>query len=88
MFNGIKVGAGSPRAYYVEVSYSQSDEKEIKFRKAVCLIPRSSEEGFESQLRKPEFEVLTNKPVAFTVFSSSTRIGDKMGEWRACQDAH
>ena len=80
IFDGIKVGAGSPRAYYVEVSHSQGEEKENKSRKAVCLIPRSSEEGFESQLQKPEFEVLTNKPVAFTVFSSSTRIGDKMGD--------
>ena len=80
IFDGIKVGAGSPRAYYVEVSHSQGEEKKIKSRKAVCLIPRSSEEGFESQLQKPEFEVLTNKPVAFTVFSSSTRIGDKMGD--------
>jgi hypothetical protein len=80
IFDGIKVGAGSPRAYYVEVSYSQGEEKGGESRKAVCLIPRSSEEGFESQLQKPEFEVLTNKPVAFTVLSSSTRIGDKMGD--------
>ena len=69
IFDGIKVGAGSPRAYYVEVSYSQGEKKENKSRKAVCLIPRSSEEGFESQLQKPEFEVLTNKPVAFSMFS-------------------
>jgi Molecular chaperone len=80
IFDGIKVGAGSPRAYYVEVSYSQGEERENKSRKAVCLIPRSSEEGFESQLQKPEFEVLTNKPVAFSIFSSSTRIGDRMGD--------
>ncbi len=80
IFDGIKVGAGSPRAYYVEVSHSQGEEKENKSRKAVCLIPRSSEEGFESQLQKPEFEVLTNKPVAFCIFSSSTRIGDKIGD--------
>ncbi len=80
IFDGIKVGAGSPRAYYVEVAHSQDDVKGIKSRKAVCLIPRSSEEGFESQLQKPEFEVLTNKPVAFSIFSSSTRIGDKMGD--------
>ncbi|GAX62686.1 molecular chaperone [Candidatus Scalindua japonica] len=79
-FDGIKVGAGSPRTYYVEVSHSQGEEKGDKSRKAVCLVPRSSEEGFDSQLRKPEFEVLTNKPVAFTVFSSNTRIGDKMGD--------
>lgn len=79
-FDGIKVGAGSPRAYYVEVTHIQDKTKEIGARKAVCLIPRSSEEGFESQLEKPEFEVLTNKPVAFHIFSSSTRIGDKIGD--------
>jgi hypothetical protein len=80
IFDGIKVGAGSPRAYYVEVAHSQGEENEIKSRKSVCLIPRSSEEGFEAQLQEPEFEVLTNKPVTFSIFSSSTRIGDKMGD--------
>jgi len=73
---GVRVGSGSPRAYFVEIS---RDEKE-RTRPAVCLVPRGTEEGFEVQLDKPDFEVLANQPVAFQMVTSSTRLGDKMGE--------
>jgi molecular chaperone DnaK (HSP70) len=73
---GVRVGSGSPRAYYVEIS---RDEQQ-KILPAVCLIPRGTEEGFEIQLDKPDFEVLANQPVAFQMVTSSTRLGDKLGE--------
>ncbi len=76
-FDGIKVGAGSPRSYYIEIS---GQEKEDGLRRSVCLVPRSSEEGFEFKLEKPAFEVLTNQPVSFNVFTSSTRLSDKIGD--------
>lgn len=90
---GIRVGAGSPRSYYVEVASdggrpSRTDEEpavvgeEItgeNFR-AVCLVPRGTEEGSEISLEKPSFEVLANQPVEFRMFSSSTRLGDRLGE--------
>lgn len=90
MFNDIKVGSGSPRAYYVKVAVTadqqeQSTEGETttdqaeKKHKSVCLVPRNSEEGFETQLPKPSFEMITNQPVAFNIFSSSTRLDDQIG---------
>jgi len=72
---GVRVGAGSPRTYYVEVG-----EREGDARTAVCLVPRGTEEGFESELREPAFEVLANQPVSFHLFSSATRLGDRQGE--------
>lgn len=78
MFDEIRVGAGSPRAYYVEVATSSQETG--KTRRAVCLVPRSVEEGYETQLSKPAFEVLANQPVAFNIFSSSTRLDDKLGD--------
>ncbi len=81
---GVRVGAGSPRAYYVEAASEDKSldkyESEGKTYTAVCLVPRGTEEGFEAPLDQPAFEVLTNQPVAFQLFSSSTRLGDRMGD--------
>ena len=77
---GVRVGAGSPRAFYVEVSPGQSRTGEESERHAVCLVPRGTEEGFEVRLEEPAFNVLTNQPVSFQLFSSSTRLGDHLGD--------
>jgi hypothetical protein len=85
---GVRIGAGSPRAYYVGVGMEpavesgaeQEENVDQEPHRAVCLIPRGTEEGFESQLNEPSFEVLTNQPVAFQLYSSSTRLGDRLGE--------
>ncbi len=77
---GIRVGAGSPRAYYVEVAGHDTSEMPETARQAVCLVPRGTEEGFETQLETPAFEVVANQPVLFQLFSSSTRLGDRLGD--------
>ncbi len=76
---GVRVGAGTPRAYYVEVAPPKADD-ELQAGTAVCLVPRSAEEGTESRLEKPFFQVRTNQPVLFKMLSSSTRLGDKLGQ--------
>lgn len=76
---GVRVGSGSPRSYYVAVDMG-ADEGDGAGRTAVCLVPRGAEEGFEQRLDELDFAALTNQPVAFEVFSSSTRLGDKMGD--------
>lgn len=74
---GTRVGAGSPRAYFVEVA---DVKEEGATRKAVCLLPRGTEEGFSGELAQPAFQLLTNRPVSFRIFTSSTRLGDRMGD--------
>ncbi len=76
---GVRVGAGTPRTYYVEVAGPESGIDEC-VRAAVCLIPRGTEEGYEGLLESPTFEVLTNRPATFQVLSSHTRLGDKQGD--------
>ncbi|MFQ5584079.1 MAG: Hsp70 family protein [Calditrichia bacterium] len=73
---GVRVGSGSPRAYYIEVG----TDEEMETKTAVCIVPRGTEEGFEVQMDQPAFELLTNQPVVFQLFSSSTRLGDTLGE--------
>ncbi len=77
---GIRVGAGSPRAYYVEVAPPAERNADAGDLKAVCLVPRGTEEGFEAHLQQPAFEVLTNQPATFRLFTSFTRLGDHLGD--------
>ena len=77
---GVRVGAGSPRAYYVKVASAPGQKEQEDDRLAVCLVPRGTEEGFETSLGEPAFEVLTNQPVSFDLFCSSTRLGDRLGD--------
>ncbi|NLI83554.1 MAG: hsp70 family protein [Deltaproteobacteria bacterium] len=76
---GVRVGAGSPRTYYVEVGGRQEGEESPGQRTAVCLVPRGTEEGFQTELTQPAFQVLANQPVVFQLVSSSTRLGDALG---------
>ena len=75
--DGVRVGSGSPRTYYVSVETPQADA--ITYD-AVCLLPRGTEEGAQVTLTEPEFAALTNQPVSFQIYASSTRLGDKVGE--------
>lgn len=77
---GVRVGAGSPRAYYVEVASGARESAAPETLKAVCLIPRGTEEGFDTRLDQPAFEVLANQPANFQLFTSFTRLGDRLGD--------
>jgi len=83
MGEGTRVGAGSPRSYYAEVG---DEEKKAEGKKVVCLVQRGTEEGFTGELGQPAFRVLTNRPVSFQIFSSSTRLGDRMGDVVALEE--
>jgi len=77
---GVRVGAGTPRAYYVEVARTGEETGGDPSRHAVCLIPRGTEEGYEGTLEAPVFEVLTNQPASFQILTSHTRLGDRRGD--------
>jgi len=48
--------------------------------RAVCLVPRGTEEGQEIRLDEPELELLANTPVAFRLYSSLSRTDDVAGQ--------
>ncbi len=79
MGEGVRVGSGSPRAYYVGVAAGEPASTENVYT-AVCLVPRGTEEGFQTRLAEPAFQALTNQPVAFQIYASSTRLGDHLGD--------
>ena len=73
--SGVLVRGGLPRAYYLGLEGSGSTEI-----RAVCLMPRGTEEGGEITLEQPELQLLANTPVAFRLYSSLSRTDDHAGD--------
>jgi hypothetical protein len=67
---GLRVSGGSARAYYVGVQTgARGAEGQVR---AVCVLPRGTEEGTTLDLEGREFAALANRPVTFTLYSSTT----------------
>ena len=60
------IRAGSGRSYYIGVAAEQGRQH------AVCVVPRGTEEGTRFEIAR-EFTVISNRPGAFTLFSSPDR---------------
>ncbi|MES0337080.1 MAG: Hsp70 family protein [Candidatus Magnetobacterium sp. LHC-1] len=84
---GVRISGGSGKAYYIAVEPAQevrsSTEQTSHFKDpitAVCVAPRGLEEGQEFHISQPEFQVLANNPVSFSLYCSSYRVGDRAGD--------
>ena len=77
---GVRVGSGSPRGYYLGIARSDAVVQGAQDREAICVVERGLEEGSTIGLKDDFFEVLTNQPVSFDLFSSSYRSGDRHGD--------
>jgi len=75
---GVRVGSGSPRSYYLGIARNGETADE-KGKQAVCMVERGLDEGTRIALENLEFDVLANQPVAFDLYSSSYRSGDRSG---------
>jgi hypothetical protein len=71
---GALVKAGSGRAYYIALQGTREDAA----MRAVCVLARGTEEGTEQTFDHP-FRLVTNRPIAFSLFSSTTR-PDRSGD--------
>ncbi len=61
-----RIKGGTPRAFYVGVETGGAD------RMAVCLAPGGLEDGARVELAR-DFTLVTNRPVSFRLYSSSSR---------------
>ena len=90
---GVRVGSGSARAFYIGVATHNKDTdlsetpSEQNEKSAVCLVERGLEEGSQIRLEDKAFDVLTNQPVSFDLYSSSFRSGDRCGELVGIDDS-
>ena len=80
---GVRVGSGSARGYYLAVSGGDGENSQGQ---ALCLLERGVEEGTRINLSQRQFQVLANQPVSFQVYSSSYRSGDKAGDLVSIDD--
>jgi molecular chaperone DnaK (HSP70) len=67
---GIRIGSGAARTYYLGL---QDD-------RLLCLVPRGMEEGESADLARRELELVTNRPVAFPLFTATDRTGEEAGD--------
>lgn len=67
--NGIRIGGGSGRSYYIGCQGGD----------AVCVLPEGAREGETFSVQEPLFELVTGRPVQFSLFESHTRPQDELG---------
>ena len=68
--DGVRIGSGAARTYYLGLG---GDDARV-----LCLVPRGMEEGQGTTLAR-DFELLTNRPVAFPLFTATDRSGEEAG---------
>ena len=82
---GVRVGSGSPRSYYL--GFTRKSASGSAEKAAICLVERGVDEGTTISLPEArKFEVLTNQPVSFDLYSSSFRSGDQCGDVLSVDD--
>lgn len=69
---GQRVRGGIARSYYMEVQAKTASA-------LLCVMPRDKDEGDVVELREHSFQLSANQAVRFPLYSSSTRLGDKVG---------
>ncbi|PSH05220.1 MAG: molecular chaperone DnaK [Acidobacteria bacterium] len=77
---GLRVRVGNARTYYIGLPSNDGLQ-------GVCVLPAGVEEGTTLPLLDREFSVLANRPVSFTLYSSSTR-HDAHGEVAMLDEAN
>lgn len=66
---GLRIGGGAPRACFLVLGGEPSSDA----GRAVCVLPRGTQEGTTRRLEGREFVVETNRPLSFTLLSSLGR---------------
>jgi hypothetical protein len=72
---GRRIGGGIARSYYLGIQKDAAAQK----RTVLCVVPQRLEEGQEIALAEPELELALGQPVAFPLYTSTVRGGDKAG---------
>jgi hypothetical protein len=72
---GVLVRGGLPRAYYIGIGSEAGAGA-----RAVCLVPRGTEEGASLDLDLENLQLVANRPVSFRLYSSLTRTEDALGQ--------
>lgn len=78
---GIRIRAGTSRAYYIGVESAMPAVPGIPTPvNALCVVPFGMEEGTEAEIRQKEFGLVVGEPAVFQLLASATRKTDQAGE--------
>ncbi|HEV2198295.1 MAG TPA: Hsp70 family protein [Bryobacteraceae bacterium] len=75
---GLLVRGGLPRAYFIGLGGGATLDNGGSVR-AMCLVPRGTEEGSTIEIDPGNLQLVANRPVSFRLYSSRTRTEDKTG---------
>jgi len=75
---GLLVRGGLPRAYFIGLGGAVADQGDGV--RAMCLVPRGTEEGSTIEIDPGNLQLVANKPVSFRLYSSRVRTEDKVGD--------
>ncbi len=76
---GLKVGGGSPREYFLGLSLEEGEELSESQEKVVCIAPRGMQDGQTIEVADREFNLVTNRPVKFPLFATTSPRHDPVG---------
>ena len=77
---GVLVRGGLPRTFYIGIGSMVEDRLESERIRAICLVPRGTEEGSSLDLDLQDLQLVANRPVSFRLYSSLTRTEDVLGQ--------
>jgi len=66
---GVRVGGGSPRAYFIGLTAEPRTDGKLEL---LCVAPRGMQDGQTLEVSDREFMLVTNKPVQFPLYTSTT----------------
>ena len=70
-----RIRGGYPHSVYLELEREAAETAP----RLVCVLPKGFEEGGTLKLAKPAFDLLVNRPVRFTAYTSNRRLDDAAG---------
>lgn len=76
---GLRVGGGSPREYFLGLGEDPGEVLPPNVRKVVCIAPRGMQDGQSLEVSDNEFQLVTNRPVAFPLFATASPRKDPVG---------
>lgn len=76
---GQRIGGGSPRTYFLGVDAGEDARSEDQV-KLLCIAPRGMQDGQQVEVPEREFQLVTNRPVAFPLYSSTSPREEAVGD--------
>lgn len=76
---GLRVHGGSPREYFLGLGPEPGESIPEDQRKVVCIAPRGMQDGQAIEVSEKEFQLITNRPVTFPLYSTTSARQDPVG---------